>query len=199
MHNIVMNFRLHVLPRRTRTHTILWGEGNLQMGKGILSCSLETVCCFAVAIEVFWNNQSVLIITQLQQCCQQRLHAIQANMCARFENIHIVRIEFYVPAPTLQEHPLSLHGFCLRKLQGTCDCRFGKHAELERSDSCGLTDTCECRILTTSTLSLHPVMASEFGKTQQSHKVYSYPQRVLLKFEFLTTTVSDYILLSSCC
>ena len=63
MHNIVMNFRLQVLPRRTRTHVILWGRENLQMGKGILSCSLDTVYCFAVAIEVFWNNQSVLIIS----------------------------------------------------------------------------------------------------------------------------------------
>ena len=27
--------------------------------------SLDTICCFAVAIEVFWNNQSVLIISWL--------------------------------------------------------------------------------------------------------------------------------------
>ena len=60
MHNIVMNFRLHVLPRRIRTHVILWGRGELTDGKGD---SLDTVWCFAVAIEVFWNNQSVLIIS----------------------------------------------------------------------------------------------------------------------------------------
>ena len=35
-------------------------------------------------------------------------------------------------------------------------------------------------------------MASKFGKSQRGHQVYSYAQRVLLKFKFLTAAVSNY-------
>ena len=59
-----MNFRLHVLLMKIRTHS--YGVGGGGGGGGVTDAKgdcLDTVCCLAVAIEVFWDNQSALTIS----------------------------------------------------------------------------------------------------------------------------------------
>jgi len=65
-----------------------------------------------------------------------------------------------------------------------------KHAELQ-----SLTDVPASAGFSPPQPLVDILMASEFGKSQQGHNVYSYAQRVLLKFEFVTTAVISSLLL----